>query len=64
MPDAFDTMFPRRAPMTADAARANIDAMKSDTSKKAMRRLLQVAIGPLGNLTDDARAIYAAALIA
>jgi len=64
MTDAFDTMFPRGAQMTADEARANIAAMHADTSKKAMRRLLQVAVGPLGNLTDDARAIYAAELAA
>jgi len=64
MTDAFDTMFPRRAPMTADEARANVATMRADTSKKAMRRLLQVAVGPLGNLTEDARAIYTAALTA
>ena len=62
MTDAFDTMFPRRAPMTADDARANIAAMNAATSAQAMRRLMQIAIGPLGNLTADARAVYAAAL--
>ena len=62
MTDAFDTMYPRRAPLSAADACANIAAMRSDTSKKAMRRLLQVALGPAGNLTDEARAIYAAEL--
>ena len=62
MTDAFDTMFPRRAPMTGADAMANLAEMRVDTSKKAMRRLLQVAIGPLGNLTDDARAVYTAEL--
>jgi len=64
MNDAFDTMFPRRAPMTADEARNNVAAMQADTNPKAMRRVLQLALGPIGNLTDDARAIYAAALAA
>jgi hypothetical protein len=64
MNNAFDTMFPRRAPMTADEARNNVAAMQADTNKKVMRRVLQIALGPLGNLTDEARFNYAASLAA
>ena len=52
----------RRLPMTADEARENVATMRRDTDPRAMRRLLTVALGPLGNLTDEACAVYAAAL--
>lgn len=52
----------RRQPMTADEARENVATMRRETEPRAMRRLLTVALGPLGNITDEARAVYAAAL--
>jgi hypothetical protein len=51
-----------KAQMTADEARDNVRRMKAETPKNAMKRLLQLAIGPLGNLSDDACAVYRAAL--
>ena len=52
----------RKLPMTADDARANISAMRAETPANAMRRLITIALGPLGNLSDEARAIYQEAL--
>jgi len=54
----------RRAPMTEAEARSNLASMEAETTENAKRLLLHVALGPLGNLTDEARAIYAAALAA
>jgi len=51
-----------RKPMTATAARDNIAAMMRDTPATARKRLLQVALGPLGNLSAEARAVYQQAL--
>lgn len=51
-----------KAQMTADEARDNVRRMKDETPKNAMKRLLQLALGPLGNLSDDARAVYRTAL--
>ena len=51
-----------RHQMTASEARENVAAMLRDTPANARKRLLQVALGPLGNLSDDARAVYQAAL--
>ena len=52
----------RKAPMTADEARENVAAMMAETKPAARRRLLSLALGPLGNLSDEARAVYLAAL--
>lgn len=52
----------RKAPMTADEARENVAAMMAYTKPTPRRRLLALALGPLGNLSDEARAIYQAAL--
>lgn len=52
----------RDKPMTADEARKNISIMKSETPPAAMRRLIEVAVGPLGRLSDEARVIYLTAL--
>lgn len=52
----------RRPPMTATEARENIDAMKAETPINAQRALLKSALGPVGNLSDAAREIYAARL--
>jgi hypothetical protein len=53
-----------RHPMTADQARRNVAEMTSKTPANARKRLLQIALGPLGNLSDEARAVYQAALSA
>lgn len=52
----------KKAPMTAAEARKNIIAMKAETPVSAMRRLLKLALGPVGNLSPEARSIYEAAL--
>ena len=51
----------RKHPMTADEARENIAAMRAETPANAMRKLIQIALGPLGNLSDEAKAIYSEA---
>ena len=63
MTDAFDAMFPRRAAMTADEARDVVAQMMRETPKPARARLIQTAI-KIGNLTDEAKAVYRAALAA
>lgn len=50
----------RRPPMSAEEARENIAEMRLHTNPRAMRRLLTLALGPLGNLSDEARTIYQA----
>lgn len=51
-----------RKRMTAIEARDNIAAMMRDTPADARKRLLQVALGPLGNLSNEARTVYQEAL--
>ena len=51
-----------RKPMTATEARDNVAAMMRDTPANARKRLLQVALGPLGNLSTEARIVYQEAL--
>jgi hypothetical protein len=53
-----------RNQMTASEARENVAEMTSKTPANARKRLLQIALGPLGNLSDEARAVYQAALAA
>ena len=52
----------KRLPMTADEARDNVREMLAHTRKSARIALLQAALGPLGNLSDAARTIYATQL--
>ena len=52
----------RKPPMTAQEARDNIAAMRKDTPRPAMLRLIKLALGPMGNLSPAARAIYQEAL--
>lgn len=52
----------RKPPMTADEARTIIAEMRADTPKNAMRAVIKIALGPVGNLTDEARAVYREAL--
>jgi hypothetical protein len=61
MTNAFEQMFPRRAPMTADAAREVISEMMRDTPDPARKRLIQVAL-KIGNLTEEAKTVYREAL--
>ena len=52
----------RKTPMTAHEAEENIAAMRAETPTNAMKRLIKLALGPLGNLSDEAKAIYREAL--
>jgi polyhydroxyalkanoate synthesis regulator phasin len=61
--DAFDKMFPRRAPMTEEQAREVVTEMMQHTPAPARKRLMQTAL-KIGNLTDEAKAVYRAALAA
>ena len=63
MTDAFDKMFPRRAAMTAAEAHDVIDEMMRETPRLARERLIKTALR-IGNLTDEAKAVYRAALAA
>ena len=53
----------RPAPMTAAAAREVIAEMMRDTPAPARRRLILTAL-KIGNLTDEAKAVYREALTA
>lgn len=48
----------KKALMTKAEAEENVAEMRKNTAKPAMKRLLQLALGPLGNLSDDARKVY------
>lgn len=52
----------RKAPMTKAEAMENIAEMRSKTPRKAMAALIRMALGPHGNLSEDAKEIYRAAL--
>ena len=58
----FDAQEERKQPMTAAEASQNVAEMFRHSPVAARRRLLQIALGPLGNLSEAARAIYADAL--
>ena len=47
-----------KTPMTKNEAIANIKAMRAETPKNAMKKILQMAIGGFGNLSDEARKVY------
>lgn len=47
-----------KPPMTGAEACDNIAAMRAKTRPDAQRRLLELALGGLGNLSDEAHAIY------
>ena len=51
-----------KRPMTKSEAIENVAAMKADTPKNAMKRLLTMALGPIGNLSDEATVVYQDAL--
>ena len=63
MTDAFDHIFPRRPAMTADEAREIVAEMMRDTPAPARNRMFQTALR-IGNLTDEAKAVYRAAITA
>lgn len=50
----------RKEPMTATEAHDNILSMRQETPRSAMVKLINMALGPLGNLTDEAKSIYRA----
>jgi len=52
----------RKPPMTAEEARDNVSEMYAHTDQRAAVRLMRMALGPIGNLTDEARDVYRAAL--
>lgn len=61
MTDAFDKMFPRRVAMNGAEAREVVAEMMRDTPAEARERLIKVAL-KIGNLTEEAKAVYSAAL--
>ncbi len=48
--------------MTKQEAEENITMMEAHTPRPAMKKLIQIALGPLGKLSDEAKAVYAAKL--
>lgn len=52
----------RKPPMTEAEARENVAAMMAETEPMARRKLIRLALGPLGNLSEAAKAVYRAAL--
>lgn len=58
--DTFTAMFPRRPRLDADGARQNVAEMRAATPMLAAVRLMTLATGPAGNLTDGAREVYLA----
>ena len=61
MLDTFDTMFPSKPPMTAAEARDIVAEMQRETPENARRKLWATAIR-IGNLSEEARDVYRAAL--
>jgi len=55
-------MRQRPAPMTAETAREVVAELQRKASRRSQIALLGHALGPLGNLSDEARAIYRARL--
>lgn len=47
-----------KPPMTADEAREIIAEMQARTKPDAMRRVIELALGPVGNLSEEAKAVY------
>lgn len=52
----------RKPPMTEAEARENIAAMMVETQPAARNKLIRLALGPLGNLSDEAKSVYLEAL--
>ncbi len=52
----------RKELMTADEAQENIAMMQEHTQPAAMRRLVELALGPHGNLSEGAKTIYRSVL--
>jgi hypothetical protein len=51
----------RKPPMTKQEAIKIIAIMRKETPANAMRKIIEIALGPHGNLSDEARAVYQAA---
>ena len=52
----------RKPPMTATEAADVVSQMRRYTKPDAAARLMRTALGPLGNLSDEAREVYRAEL--
>ena len=53
-----------KAPMSAIEAKRVLSAMKAQTKNKTSRVIvLELALGPHGNLSPEAKALYEAALL-
>jgi hypothetical protein len=51
-----------KPPMTANEAREIIAEMRVRTKPDAMRRVIELALGPVGNLSEEAKVVYREAL--
>lgn len=51
-----------RPPMTRKQAVFNVEALKREAPLDAQKKLLEMALGGLGNLSPEARDVYAARL--
>lgn len=51
-------MTGRPSPMNAETAIQNIADMKRETSNRSQIAMLRLALGPMGNLSCEAAAIY------
>lgn len=55
-------MTKRKLPMTATEAQNYIEEIRHATKPSVQRFILKTALGPLGNLTNEAREVYRARL--
>lgn len=51
-------MRQRPTPMTAETASEIVAELQRKASRRSQIGMLRMALGPLGNLSDEARAIY------
>ena len=52
----------RKPPMTADEAREAVEIMRRETPVPAQKVILRTALSHLGNLLEEAKAVYRARL--
>lgn len=52
------TVFHRRQPMTEQEAIEGVSIMAKETPVAAQRALLRAALGPIGNLSEEAKEVY------
>ena len=59
MTPLYKSLHAKMAPMTGEKATSLMATFERDTKDKAARvKLLRMALGPLGNLTPEAKAVY------